>query len=104
VQVKIIVLNPQFLCVRTLADSIGPNGLKTFRMVAGVVVDGIEPIHKALVGVDCTWDSMPPNPALLERILPMTPPGDVAIGLFMLAPFAGATGALSAFPKPMRTV
>jgi len=58
---------PQFLCVRTLADSMGPKGLKTLRMVAGVVVDGIEPIHSARVGVLCSWASIPPSPELLRE-------------------------------------
>ena len=82
----------------------GPKGLKTLRIVAGVVVEGIDPIHNALVGVDCTCDSIPPRPALLFELLLVTPPGCGEIGLFMLAPLAGAIGALSAFPKPMRTV
>jgi len=97
-------LNPQFLWVRTRADSMGPKGLKTLRIVAGVVVEGIDPIHKALVGVDCTCDSIPPRPALLDELLLVTPPGCGEMGPFMLAPLAGATGALSAFPKPIRTV
>jgi hypothetical protein len=32
----------------------GPYGLNTLRIVAGVVVDGIEPIQRARVGVDCS--------------------------------------------------
>ena len=82
----------------------GPKGLKTLRIVAGVVVEGIDPIHNALVGVDCTCDSIPPRPALLVELLLVTPPGCGEMGLFMLAPLAGAIGALSAFPKPIRTV
>ncbi len=73
-------------------------------MVAGVVVDGIDPIQSARVGVDWSWASKPERPALLLPDLLNAPPGDVAIGLFRLAPFAGATGALSALPNPMRTV
>ena len=82
----------------------GPKGLKTLRIVAGVVVDGIEPIHRALVGVDCSCASIPARPALLPVPLMTEPPGDVATGLLMFVPFAGATGALSALPNPMRTV
>lgn len=82
----------------------GPNGLKTLRIVAGVVVEGMDPIHNALVGVDCTWDSIPPRPALLAELLLVIPPGCGDMGLFILAPLAGAIGALSAFPKPIRTV
>ena len=53
----------------------GPNGLKTLRIVAGVVVEGMDPIHNALVGVDCTCDSIPPRPALLVEFLLVAPPG-----------------------------
>lgn len=49
---SIHVLNPQFLWVRTRALSMGPKGLNTLRMVAGVVVAGMLPIHKARVGLD----------------------------------------------------
>ena len=82
----------------------GPKGLKTLRIVAGVVVEGMDPIQSALVGVDCNWASIPANPALLPAPLFAEPPGEVATGLFMFVPFAGATGALSALPNPMRTV
>jgi hypothetical protein len=37
----------------------GPNGLKTLRMVTGVVVEEIEPIHRALVGEFCKAASNP---------------------------------------------
>lgn len=63
---------------------------------------GIDPIHRARVGVDCSWASNPPpRPGLL---LLLKPPGEVAPELVTVVPLAGATGALSAFPKPMRTV
>jgi hypothetical protein len=97
------LLNPQFLCVNTLADSMGPYGLNTLRMVAGVVVDGIEPIHKALVGVDCSCASIPPEVVEGFGDFPGTAPGEVGPGLTGV-PLAGATGALSALPKPIRTV
>ena len=54
VHTKIIedVLKPQFFCVRTRADPMGPYGLNTQRIVADVVVEGMEPIQRAPVGVD----------------------------------------------------
>ena len=45
-------LKPQFLCVNTRADSMGPYGLNTLKIVAGVVDEGIDPIQSARVGVD----------------------------------------------------
>lgn len=72
-------------------------------MVAGVVVEGMEPIQSALVGVDWSWASRLPSAVVVLGDFPVAPPGEVGPGLTGL-PLAGATGALSALPKPIRTV
>jgi hypothetical protein len=63
------------------------------------VVEGMEPIQRARVGEDC--NSIPPILALFAAALGA--PGEVGTGLTGV-PLAGATGALSALPNPMRTV
>lgn len=80
----------------------GPYGLKTLRMVAGVVVDGIDPIQRARVGEDCNCASSPDKPPLLLVDLAEGIAGEEGPGL-VGPPLAGATGALSALPKPIRT-
>lgn len=72
----------------------GPNGAKMLRIVAGVVVEGMDPIQSARVGVDCT--SIPAGaPAVEARTFTFMFTGPFA--------FEGCAGAESALPNPILT-
>lgn len=45
----------------------GPNGLNTLKIVAGVVVDGMDPIQRARVGELCSCASIPLSPPAPDR-------------------------------------
>ena len=90
---------PQFLCVRTRTLSIGPNGEKiceeesdesersrvesyeppfTESSLAGVVLAGIEPIQRALVGAAWTSFVMPPGPGSVGLVTDPGPSGTLS--------------------------
>ncbi len=98
------------MCIRTLADSTGPKGEKICNNAAELVVPGILPIQRALVGNELC--SLPfscdklTSPAFAGLATdpggpPLVNTNPTGAGATVLT--IGPVGAESIFPKPMRT-
>ena len=98
------------MCISTRADSTGPKGEKICSKVAELVVPGMLPIHKALVGIelcsDCCSGEVSADPGAEAGVVTAatgawvnTSPEGAGAAAFVERPF----GAESILPKPIRT-